>query len=147
MTTKKAIRQVETTVYVARDGKEFDTEQRCLDHEAILAIDEGNKYVEEHDLLRGWDISDGLWCFITHEYIGDDEFQLMLVKVTQELIDQLRPNKYAPVEALERHMGKLVFLSYSYGDGPYLEGALEVITNSLLQTAIEVITLEKEVTK
>lgn len=129
MTTKT----YEQTIYISDDGIEFRSEEECQKHEQANREVWAEEYIKGHQLFPY--IPERLWCFITEEYRGDEEVELMCVRLDEKMLEAF--HVLDTDKAIYNHPGEIVFVSYSYGGGPYFEATLEDIAQSLTINAAE----------
>ena len=128
------IKQVEktktVTVYVASDGKEYDSWDACNRHEEYMKKHEAFDWLREHDVSIS--LSDSLHAYIVRDFPDNDAHELYAIVVTADVLERL---KKADCDWLpEEPTDKLGFVSIYSDEDAYYEGDVDSIIASLAES-------------
>lgn len=125
------IKQVEktntVTVYVASDGKEYDSWDACNRHEVYMKKHETFDWLREHDVNMS--LSDELYAYIVRDRPDEETNELYTIVVTADVLERLKKADCAWLP--EEPTDKLGFVSIYSDEDAYYEGDVDSIIASL----------------
>lgn len=125
------IKQVEktntVTVYIASDGKEYDSWDACNRHEVYIKKHDEFDWLRDHAVEMNF--SDELHAYITRDCPDNDAHELYTIVVTADVLERLKKADCAwlPAEPTD----KLGFVSIYSDEDAYYEGDVDRIIASL----------------
>lgn len=125
------IKQVEktktVTVYIASDGKEYDSWDACNRHEEYMKKHEEFDWLRDHAIATH--LSDGLCSYIVRDCPDSDALELLPLMMTDETLEHIKKASCSWVP--EAPTGNLCFISIYNDEDAYYEWDVERLIKAL----------------